>query len=42
MSKPQKYKTEPVNSNELISDYSFYLQLIIEEKELDCETGTNR
>jgi hypothetical protein len=42
MSKPQKYKTEPVNSNELISDYSFYLQLILEERELDCEAGNQR
>ena len=29
---------EAVNSNEIISDYHFYLQLFLEEKELDFET----
>jgi hypothetical protein len=42
MSKPMILNPEPLNSNELISDYSFYLQLIIEEKELDCDTGDKR
>ncbi|MEX0981890.1 MAG: hypothetical protein WD577_05085 [Bacteroidales bacterium] len=40
MSKPKRLKTQPVNSNEMISDYSFYLQLIVEENELDCETDS--
>ena len=29
---------EVVNSNEIISDYHFYLQLFLEEKELDFDT----
>lgn len=37
MTKFREEKPEQVNSNEIISDYYFYLQLIVEEKELDCE-----
>jgi hypothetical protein len=37
MTKIREKKPEQVNSYETISDYSFYLQLIVEEKELDCE-----
>jgi len=29
---------DPVNTNEIISDYHFYFQMICEEKELDFET----
>ena len=31
-------EADAVNSNEIISDYHFYLQLIWEERELDFET----
>lgn len=33
-----KFKlSDTLNSNEIIADYDFFLQLIQEEKELDCE-----
>ncbi len=39
MKKLSEEKPEQVNSNEIISDYSFCLQLIVEEKELDIDAG---
>lgn len=33
---------EPLNSNEIISDYDFHVQLIVEEKALDFEKDKNR
>jgi len=34
--------TEPLNSNEIISDYDFHVQLIVEEKALDFEKDITR
>lgn len=33
----RKLPPEPVNSNEIISDYDFYVQVMLEEKALDFE-----
>ncbi len=35
----KEYEPETVNSNEIISDYHFCLQLLWEEKMLDFENG---
>jgi len=38
MMKFRETASEPVNSNEIMSDYHFYLQVLLEEKELDFES----
>ncbi len=35
--KLKKKNNDPVNSNEIMSDYHFYFQLIKEERKLDIE-----
>jgi len=37
-----KKASELVNSNEIISDYDFHVQLIVEEKALDFEKDKTR
>ena len=39
MKKSRASEFDSVNTNEIMSDYHFYFQMICEEKELDFESG---